>query len=155
MPNMPKVVKPDELSNYIGTELGISDWFEIDQDRINSFANCSNDHQWIHVDEQKAKDGPFGATIAHGYLTLSLISGLSGAIMIVPEGIKMGINYGLNRVRFLEPVKVGSKIRNKRVLKDVTDKGDGRFLMTIENTMEIEGIEKPALIAETLSLLIT
>ncbi|MDY6933713.1 MAG: MaoC family dehydratase [Spirochaetota bacterium] len=152
---MPKVVKPDELSNYIGTELGISDWFEIDQDRINSFANCSNDHQWIHVDEQKAKDGPFGATIAHGYLTLSLISGLSGAIMIVPEGIKMGINYGLNRVRFLEPVKVGSKIRNKRVLKDVTDKGDGRFLMTIENTMEIEGIEKPALIAETLSLLIT
>ena len=102
-----------------------------------------------------AKQGPFGATIAHGYLTLSLLTRLSTGNRVIPQGIKMAINYGLNKVRFITPVKVGSKIRNTARLKEVTEKGGGRILMCTENTVEIEGEEKPAMVAESLAMFFT
>jgi acyl dehydratase len=152
---MPELVPLDKLKDYVGKEMGISDWLKIEQDRINSFADCTGDHQWIHVNPELAKKGPFGATIAHGYLSLSLLVQLSGGMKVLPAGTKMAINYGLNKVRFLTPVKVGSKIRNRAVLKAVEDKGGGRILFTTENTVEIEGEEKPALVAETLAMFFT
>ena len=152
---MPEEVPIEKLKDYIGQEMGISDWVVIDQNRINTFAECTGDHQWIHVDVEKAKEGPFGNTIAHGYLSLSLIPALSGEMKVVPEGVKMGINYGLNKVRFLKPVVVGSRVRNKAVLKDVTIKGDGRILICIENTLEIEGEDTPAFVAEALAMYFT
>lgn len=150
-----EAVSIEKLKEMIGQELGVSDWLEINQDRVNNFAACTDDNQWIHVDEEKAKDGPFGTTIAHGYLTLSLLVALAPENQVVPQGTVMAINYGLNKVRFLTPVKVGSKIRNKAVLKEVTDKRGGRVLIAIENTMEIEGEEKPAMVAESLALFFT
>jgi len=152
---MPELVPLDKLKDYVGKEMGISDWLKIEQDRINAFADCTGDHQWIHVNPEMAKKGPFGTTIAHGYLSLSLLVQLSGGIKVLPAGTKMAINYGLNKVRFLTPVKVGSKIRNRSVLKSVEDKGGGRILMATENTVEIEGEDKPALVAETLSMFFT
>ena len=152
---MPELVPLDKLKDYVGKEMGISDWLKIEQDRINAFADCTGDHQWIHVNPELAKKGPFGTTIAHGYLSLSLLVQLSGGMKVLPAGTKMAINYGLNKVRFLTPVKVGSKIRNRAVLKAVEDKGGGRILFTTENTVEIEGEEKPALVAETLAMFFT
>ena len=152
---MPELVPLDKLKEYVGKEMGISDWLKIEQDRINAFADCTGDHQWIHVNPELAKKGPFGATIAHGYLSLSLLVQLSGGMKVLPAGTKMAINYGLNKVRFLNPVKVGSKIRNRAVLKSVEDKGGGRILFITENTVEIEGEEKPALVAETLAMFFT
>lgn len=152
---MPELVPLDKLKEYVGKEMGVSDWLKIEQDRINAFADCTGDHQWIHVNPELAKKGPFGTTIAHGYLTLSLLVQLSGGMKVLPAGTKMAINYGLNKVRFLTPVKVGSRIRNRAVLKAVEDKGGGRILFTTENTVEIEGEEKPALVAETLSMFFT
>ncbi len=149
------IVPIDKLQDYVGKDLGTSDWIEINQDRVNAFADCTEDHQWIHVDEEKAKAGPFGQTIAHGYLTLSMLVRLAPKDQVVPEGIKMAINYGLNKVRFINPVKVGKKIRNKASVKEITDKGGGRFLISIENVVEIEGEEKPACIAESLAMFFT
>ncbi len=142
-----------ELKDWVGKEVGLSEWFELDQDRINAFAECTEDRQWIHVDKDMAKNGPFGDTIAHGYLVLGLLSFFSYQNKVVPGGIKMAVNYGLNKVRFINPVKVGSKIRNRAVLKDVTEKGEGRILMITENTVEIEGEDKPAMVAESLGML--
>ena len=142
----------DEIKSHIGKDLGVSDWVLIDQDRINAFADCTGDHQWIHVNPALAKDGLFGTTIVHGYLLLSLLVAMSDRINVVPAGSKMVVNYGLNKVRFVTPVKVGSRIRNHAVLKQVEDKGSGRILVTIGNTVEIENEEKPALVAETLSM---
>ncbi|UCD84302.1 MAG: MaoC family dehydratase [Deltaproteobacteria bacterium] len=150
---MAKAVSVEELKGYIGKEIGISDWLEINQDRINAFADCTEDHQWIHVDKEKARQGPFGTTIAHGYLTLSLLPYFGYQNKIVPSGIKMTINYGLNRLRFINPVPVGSRIRNRAVLKELNDKGEGRILMVTESTIEIEGQDKPAMVAETVSML--
>jgi len=150
---MAEAVSLDELKKMVGQEIGVSDWFEITQDRINAFAECTEDRQWIHVNEEMAKNGPFGTTIAHGYLLLSLLSFFSYQNRVFPTGIKMAVNYGLNRVRFINPVPVGSKVRNRAVLKDVTEKGQGRILMTTENTVEIEGREKPAMVAESLGML--
>ncbi len=150
---MVQAVGIEELKGYVGKEIGLSDWLEINQDRINAFAECTNDHQWIHVNEEMAAKGPFGKTIAHGHLTLSLLPQFNYQNKVVPAGIKMAINYGLNKVRFINPVPVGSKIRNKAVLKELTDKGGGKVLMVTENTMEIEGQEKPAMVAETLAML--
>ena len=149
------LVPLDKMQEYVGRELGVSEWMEIDQDRINRFADCTGDHQWIHVDPEKAKNGPFGTTIAHGYLTLSLLPALSPKDSVIPEGMKMAINYGLNKVRFLNPVKVGSRVRNRAVLKEVTDKGGGRILICTENTIEVEGEEKPACVAESLAMFFT
>ena len=152
---MPELVPLAKLQDYVGQEMGVSDWLQVKQDRVNQFADCTEDHQWIHVDPEKAKLGPFGGPIAHGFLTLSLLVKLSGGMRVIPAGTKMAINYGLNKVRFLTPVKVGAKIRNRSVLKEVQQKEGGRVLMAFENTIEIEGEAKPALVAETLTMFFT
>ena len=149
-----KVVPVDQLGDYVGKEIGESDWFTVDQDRINAFADATNDHQFIHVDPEAAKATPWGTTIAHGFLTLSLVPFLTASAGIIPEGMVMAINYGSDKVRFLEAVKVGSDVRAKVRLADVTPKGPGRLLFKTEVTVEIKGSEKPALIAETLSMFI-
>ncbi|GLH34712.1 MULTISPECIES: MaoC family dehydratase [Pseudomonas] len=141
-----------ELSQYVGKELGRSDWLKIDQQRINLFAEATGDFQFIHVDPDKAAKTPFGCTIAHGFLTLSLIPKLMEDILVLPEGLKMVVNYGLDSVRFIQPVKVGSKVRLKVDLGEVTEKKPGQWLLKATATLEIEGEEKPAYIAEPLSL---
>lgn len=141
-----------ELSQYVGKELGRSDWLKIDQQRINLFAEATGDFQFIHVDPDKAAKTPFGCTIAHGFLTLSLIPKLMEGILVLPEGLKMVVNYGLDSVRFIQPVKVGSKVRLKVDLGEVTEKKPGQWLLKATATLEIEGEEKPAYIAEPLSL---
>ena len=152
---MPEVVPIEKLKEFVGKEMCRSDWVQIDQSRINNFADCTGDHQWIHVNTEMAAKGPFGKTIAHGYLTLSLLPSLSAKSNFIPGGIKMAINYGLNKVRFINPVPVGSKIRTVGVLTSVEDKSGGRVLMTVTHTISIEGSDKPACIAETLSMFFT
>jgi acyl dehydratase len=139
----------DELRVAAGSHLGVSDWITIDQSQIDTFADATLDHQWIHIDEERAKTGPFGRTIAHGFLTLSLLSHLVSQTFRI-EGTKMGVNYGLNRVRFTSPVPVGSKVRGNVELVDVTDI-EGGVQMTTKVTVEIEGSERPALVAEWLT----
>ena len=139
----------EEVKAMVGQELGVGDWVEVDQDRINGFADATGDHQWIHVDPERAAQGPFGTTIAHGYLTLSLIPSLGGGGLPV-TGAKMGINYGLDRLRFITPVKVGSRVRARRKLLEVKE-GEGFVQLKVEVTVEIEGEDKPACVAETLS----
>ncbi|MGE7959862.1 MaoC family dehydratase [Pseudomonas sp. NPDC089530] len=141
-----------ELKDYVGKELGRSEWLTIDQERINLFAEATGDYQFIHVDPAKAAQTPFGGTIAHGFLSLSLIPKLMDDIMILPKGLKMAVNYGLDSVRFIQPVKVNSKVRLKVDLVDVTEKKPGQWLLKATATLEIEGEEKPAYIAEPLSL---
>lgn len=140
------------LKDYVGKELGRSEWLTIDQDRINLFAEATGDFQFIHVDPVKAAQTPFGSTIAHGFLSLSLIPKLMEDILILPEGVKMVVNYGLDSVRFIQPVKVDSKVRLKVDLVDVTEKKPGQWLLKATATLEIEGSDKPAYIAEPLSL---
>ena len=130
-----------------------SDWLEVDQDRINQFADATLDYQFIHVDSEKATP-LFGSTIAHGFLSLSLTAGLKAG-GIAPDNMTMAFNYGLDRVRFLTPVNVGSKVRTKAKLISVDEKEDGRYLVKNEVTMEIEGQEKPAFIAEALTMFVT
>ena len=154
--NMSSAMKVDQLMLHIGQEIGVSDWVQIDQDRINAFADCTGDHQWIHVNAELAKKGPFGATLAQGYLLLSLLATMNSNMKTeVLAGHRMVINYGLNKVRFPSPVKVGSRIRNHAVLRQVEEKGEGRVLITVENTLEIEGEAKPGFVAETLYMLFT
>jgi len=141
-----------ELKDYVGKELGRSAWLTIDQERINLFAEATGDFQFIHVDPAKAAQTPFGSTIAHGFLTLSLIPKLMEDILVLPQGLKMVVNYGLDSVRFIQPVKVDSKVRLKVDLTDVTEKKPGQWLIKATVTLEIEGQEKPAYIAEPLSL---
>ena len=141
-----------QLQDYVGKELGRSEWLTIDQQRINQFAECTGDHQFIHVDPVKAKHTPFGSTIAHGFLSLSLIPVLLEKLMLSPEGMKMAVNYGLDSVRFIQPVKVNSQVRLKVDLAEVTEKRPGQWLLKAIATLEIEGEEKPAYIAESLSL---
>ena len=148
------LVPAEKLVDYVGQDIGSSDWFEVDQDRINMFADSTLDHQFIHVDTEKATP-LFGSTIAHGFLSLSLLPHLTSQAVLAPENLKMVFNYGLDKVRFINPVNVGSKVRTHSKCVSVDDKGDGRYLMKTEGTMEIEGIEKPAYIAETLSMFIT
>lgn len=147
-----KTVPPSELKDHIGEEIGTSDWFPIEQERIDAFADATEDHQFIHVDPEAAKQTPFGTTIAHGYLTLSLLPHLTGQALLVPEGTMMALNYGSDKVRFLQPVKVGSRVRARVTLADVTEKGPGQVLLKTAVTVEIEGEDKPAMVAETLSL---
>ena len=139
----------DELRAAAGSRLGVSDWVTVDQGQIDTFAEATGDHQWIHVDEARAAAGPFGTTIAHGFLTLSLLPLLVGQTYRV-EGTKMGVNYGLNKVRFTSPVPVGSKVRGNIELLDVADVTGG-VQMTTKVTVEIEGSERPALVAEWLT----
>ncbi|WAH59482.1 MaoC family dehydratase [Pseudomonas silvicola] len=141
-----------ELKQYVGKELGYSQWLKIDQARINLFAEATGDFQFIHVDPEKAAKTPFGGTIAHGFLSLSLIPKLMEDLLVVPEGLKMVVNYGLDSVRFIQPVKVDSNVRLKVELTEVTEKKPGQWLLKAVATLEIEGQEKPAYIAEPLSL---
>ena len=150
---MAGLVPADTLKDYIGKDMGESDWLVVDQDRINQFADATLDHQFIHVDSEKATP-LFGSTIAHGFLSLSLMAGMP-APQVAPQNMTMAFNYGLDRVRFLTPVNVGSKVRTKAKLLSVDDKGDGRYLVKNEVTMEIEGQEKPAYIAESLTMYVT
>ena len=152
---MKTVVPASDLKSYIGKDLGCSDWFEIDQDRIDRFADVTEDHQFIHVDAAKAKHGPFGATIAHGFLTLSLLTKLTEDCGLVPENTVMGVNYGCDKVRFVQPVRVNQRVRARVVPQSVLERAPGQFLIKSEITVEIDGEDKPALIAEWLALLIT
>ena len=142
-----------ELTAAIGEDLGYGDWLEVTQDRIDAFADATGDHQWIHVDPERAKDGPFGATIAHGYLTLSLLPLLAGDIFTV-NGPKLVINYGLNKVRFPSPVKVGSRIRANAEIVSIDDSPAG-VTMVVRSTVQIDGVEKPACVAENVRVLVT
>ncbi len=147
-----KTVKAADLQATVGTDLGVSDWITIEQDRVNQFADVTEDHQFIHVNPEMAKMTPFGGPIAHGFLTLSLLSKFSEQGGLVIEGVKMGVNYGFEKVRFLAPVKVGKKVRGHFKLKAADEKRPGQFLLTYEITVEIEGEEKPALIADWLGM---
>lgn len=140
---------PDELLTKVGEQLGETEWMTIDQERINLFADATGDHQWIHVDPVKAKDGPFGACIAHGYLTLSLVNYFLPQIIDV-QGISMGVNVGLDRVRFPSPVAVGSRIRGVGALVSAEEMKGG-IQSVVRVTVEIEGQDKPACIADTIS----
>lgn len=143
------------LTSFVGHELGVSDWLRIDQARIDQFAGCTGDRQWIHVDvERSRRESPLGSTIAHGYLLLALLPQFTYALGALPPGVDQALNYGLNRVRFLTPVRSGARIRNRIELLAVDEKGSGRLLMTTRNTVEIAGEQTPAMIAETLALLI-
>jgi acyl dehydratase len=146
------LVPKEELASYIDSPLEPSDWFAIDQQRINDFADATLDHQFIHVDIEKAAQTPFGTTIAHGYLTLSLLPYLTAQCGIAPQNILMAINYGSDKLRFLQPVTVGSEVRALVRLLEVTEKAPGQVLLKCEVTVEIKGQAKPALIAHTLSL---
>ena len=148
------LVPAEKLEDYVGQDIGSSEWFEVDQDRMDMFADATLYHQFIHVDEEKATP-LFGSTIAHGFLSLSLIPHLTSQAVLAPENLKMVFNYGLDKVRFINPVNVGCKVRTHSKCVSVEDKGDGRYLMKTEVSMEIEGVEKPAYIAETLSMFIT
>jgi acyl dehydratase len=150
-----QMLSPEAAKALVGTDLGASDWYLIDQEMVNKFADLTNDHQFIHVNPEAAKMTPFGGTIVHGFFTLSMLAGLQPEGAIVLEGIKMGVNYGCDRIRFLEPVPVGSRIRARHKLKAIEDKGGGRWLLTSEITIEIEGKDKPALIADWLGMQFT
>ena len=140
----------EELKSLIGEEVGASDWFEVTQSRINDFADATEDHQWIHIDVERAKtDSPFGSTIAHGFLTLSLLPHFAAQAFTVRGNFKMGINYGLNRLRFISPVKSGSRVRARFTLQAVEDVAGGAQI-TWAVTVESEGGAKPALAAEWL-----
>lgn len=138
------------LQPLVGTEIGVSDWFTIDQDRVDAFADATEDHQWIHVDPERAAQGPFGTTIAHGFLTLSLTVALGSDIELDVGEPKMALNYGLDRVRFTAPVPVGSRVRARVELASAEEKG-GSLQVKRNITIEREGEERPAMVAEALS----
>ena len=141
---------PADLKNAIGQQLGKSDWLEIKQDRIDKFADATGDHQWIHVDPERAKDGPFGACIAHGYLTQALVNYFLPQIMEV-QGISMGVNYGADRLRFPAPGPVGSRIRGSAELLEAEDTKDGGIQTKVRVTVEIEGKDRPGCVIDTIS----
>ena len=149
------MVPSAEFLNYIGHKLEPGEWFEINQQRINNFADCTDDHQFIHIDPEAAAKTPFGGTIAHGFLTLSLLSKIATGNGITPEGIVMGINYGFDKVRFLAPVRSGKRVRAHVEILDITPKDGNRFLIKQNISIEIEGEETPALVAEWLSMVVT
>ena len=143
------------MVEHVGQELGVSDWVTIDQPRIDMFATCTGDHQLIHVDVERARrESPYRGPIAHGYLTLSMVAPLSMQIGILPKDAAAGLNYGVDKVRFLAPVPAGARVRLRVVLAGVEAKDGGQTIMKTRNTLEIEGSEKPALVAETLALVI-
>jgi len=143
-----------QMSELVGQELGVSGWTLVDQSRINQFADCTGDHQWIHVDVERTKrESPFRTTIAHGYLTLSLIAALALEVDVLPNNVQAAFNYGLDKVRFLSPVRVGARVRLRSTMMSWEEKGPGQYLMKSNNIIEIEGEEKPALIAETLAMI--
>jgi acyl dehydratase len=143
------------LGQKVGHELGVSGWIMIDQARIDAFASCTGDHQWIHVDVERAKqESPFRSPIAHGYLTLAMVAPLAMEIGVIPSDAAAGLNYGIDKVRFLAPVSAGARVRLRVALAGIEPRDGGQMIMRTQNTLEVEGAEKPALIAETLALLI-
>jgi acyl dehydratase len=142
-----------KLKAMVGREVGVSDWFSITQGRIDAFAACTEDRQWIHVDPEKATRSPLGGTVAHGFLLLSLLPHFNFENEVFAGRFRMAVNYGLDRVRFPHPVRAGSRVRNKAVLKRLEKRGFRRVLVTVENTMEIEGADKPAMVADVLALI--
>ena len=143
------------IAEYTGRELGVSDWLTVDQSTINQFAECSGDRQWIHVDVERAKrESPFRGPIAHGYLSLSFIAPLSMQVGAIPPDAASAFNYGLDRVRFLAPVKSGARVRLRVTVIGVERKADGSMILKTGNTLEIEGSDKPAFIAESLVLIV-
>ena len=147
-------IKAQDLPSLVGTELEASDWLQITQDRVNQFADATNDHQFIHVKPLRAKFTPFRGTIAHGFLVLSLVSYLAQQNALRPAGLKMALNYGSDKVRFLTPVRVGKRIRARQTIIDVTEKKPGHWLLKTEITIDIENEDKPALVAEMLAMYI-
>jgi acyl dehydratase len=147
---MTRAIQASELKSLVGRELGTSSWVTIEQERIDKFADATGDHQWIHVEPERAKDGPFGSTIAHGFLTLSLIPALSWEVYTI-EGARLSVNYGLNKLRFITPVKVGSRVRAHLTLAGVGDVPGDALQVATAVTIELEGAEKPAAVAETLT----
>ena len=144
-----------QLGEHVGRELGVSEWVAIEQSRIDAFAARTGDHQWIHVDVERAKrESPFRSPVAHGYLTLSMIASLSMEIGIIPKDAAAGLNYGIDKVRFLAPVPAGARVRLRVSLVGIEPREGGQTVMKTRNTLEVEGSDKPALIAETLALLI-
>ena len=144
-----------EIRALAGQSLGASDWIEVTQDRIDTFADATEDRQFIHLDPALAAQTPFGGTIAHGFLSLSLLSRMAADVMLVPETTKMAVNYGLDRVRFIAPVRSGKRLRGHFTLDSVEDKAPGQILLKQSVTVEIEGEEKPALTAQWLGLIFT
>lgn len=138
-----------------GSEIGVSDWFVIDQPRIDDFAAVTQDDQFIHTDSDRARATPFGGTIAHGYLTLSLLSAMASSGVPALEGAKMGVNYGFDKVRFLTPVRSGSRVRARFTLSALTERGAGRWLMALGVVVDVDGADKPALIADWLTIIMT
>lgn len=151
---MTQTIKAEDLPTLVGKDLEPSPWLEITQERVNQFADATNDWQFIHVDPEKAAQTPFGGPIAHGFLSLSLLSYLNAQNAIFPDNMVMGINYGSDRVRYLMPVRVGKRVRSRQKVLDVTEKNPGQWLFKNEVTVEIEGEETPALVAEILSLIV-
>ncbi len=149
---MATTIKAEDIPTLVGQDLAPSPWLEITQERVNQFAAATNDHQFIHVDPDKAARTPFGGPIAHGFLSLSLLSYLNAQNALVPENLSMGINYGSDKVRYLMPVRVGKRIRSLQTVLEVTEKKPGHWLLKTRVTVEIEGEETPALIAEILSM---
>jgi acyl dehydratase len=140
---------------FVGCELGVSNWVSVDQDRIDQFAACTGDRQWIHVDVERAKrESPFGGPVAHGYLTLSLVAAMVTELGAIPPDAATGLNYGLNKVRFIAPVRAGARVRMRACLASAEPQSGGRMLLTLQGTLEIEGEAKPALVAELLCMLI-
>ena len=149
-----RVVPKEQMADQVGDKT-VGEWITIEQERINNFADCTEDHQFIHIDEEKAAQTPFGGTIAHGFLTLSMLVKMTEGEGVVPENIVMGINYGFDKVRFLAPVRAGKRVRAHRELVGVDQKDANRFLLKHAVTVEIEGEDTPALVAEWLSMVIT
>ena len=145
----------DEIRSRVGEEVGVSSWLAVGQARIDAFADATDDHQFIHVDPAAAAQTPFGGTIAHGFLTLSLLSRMAAEGMLTPQGVKMAVNYGFDRIRFLGPVRSGSRVRGRFTLDSVEEKAPGQWLLRHTVTVEIEGEDKPALTAQWLGLMFT
>ncbi|MEQ8860814.1 MAG: MaoC family dehydratase [Pseudomonadales bacterium] len=147
-----KTMSLEEVQGYVGKEIGVSDWFAMDQDRISAFADVTEDHMFLHVDPEAAAQTPFGGTIAHGLLTLSMMPVMAYQAVPGISGTRMGVNYGYNRIRFMAPVKSGKRIRGRFVVKSVEPKEGGRMEINHEVTIEIEGEDKPALVGEWLTM---
>lgn len=147
------IASVDEIKARVGEEVGVSDWITVDQSAIDAFANVTQDHQFIHVDPEAAARTPFGGTVAHGFLTLSLLSRMAADAMLRPEQVKMGVNYGFEKVRFLAPVRSGKRVRGRFVLTRFEEKRPGQYQFIHNVTVEIEGEDKPALIADWIGML--